>query len=78
MPTTTNLIGETKNRATGFAGWSFMGWLKGNYKTIKELVKVLTPLALGWAATSNPVYTGVITLVSKFVLDMVDYYFPQV
>ena len=58
-------------------GWNFMEWFKGNWKTIKELLKVGIPAVVGWAATNNPALTGVITIGGKFVLDIGEYYFKD-
>jgi len=58
-------------------GWTLKEWFVGNWKTIKEGLKVLVPLALGWAVTNNPELTGGITLVGKFILDLGEYYFKE-
>lgn len=63
-----------KKNARSFKGWNFLEWLKGNSTTIKEVVKVGVPLFVGWTATSNPAMSGFITIVGKFVLDVVEYW----
>lgn len=58
-------------------GWSFMKWLKGNWKMIKEAAKVIVPAAISWTVTNSPEYTFVITAGSKFLLDMGEYYVKE-
>jgi hypothetical protein len=58
-------------------GWNFGRWLFGNWKGIKEVLKMAIPAAVGWASTNNPALTGVITLAGKFLLDMGEYYYKQ-
>ncbi len=58
-------------------GWEFKKWFKGNWKTIKELLKVFIPMAIGWSTTNNPSLTGLITLGGKFLLDVGEYYFKE-
>lgn len=58
-------------------GWTFKNWFVGNWKTIKELLKVGIPAAIGWATTNNPALTVVITLVGKLLLDTGEYFFKE-
>ena len=55
-------------------GWSFKSWLKGNLKTIKEIVKVATPLFISWSATQDPALVSLLTAFGKLVLDSAEYY----
>ena len=57
-----------------FKKWNLVDWLKGNWPTIKELIKVGLPMAIGWSVTNSPMMTGVITLGGKFILDLGHYY----
>ena len=57
--------------------WDMLSWLKGNWKSIKEIIKVGLPLALGWSVTHSPALTGLITLSGKFLLDIGDYYLSK-
>jgi len=58
-------------------GWSLKEWFLGNGKTIKELLKVGIPLAIGYATTSNPEIVGLITIAGKFLLDVTEYYLKE-
>lgn len=60
-----------------FEGWRFGKWFFGNWKTIKELIKVGLPLIIGWFATNSPGYTGLITVFGKFIIDLGEYYFKE-
>ena len=51
-------------------GWSLGKFIKGN----KEIIKIVIPAIIGWMTTSNPEMTGLITIVGKAMLDIVDYY----
>ncbi len=58
-------------------GWNFFSWFKGNWSSIKELIKVLVPLGIAWSQTNNPALVGVITIGGKFLLDLGHYYFKE-
>jgi len=58
-------------------GWSGITWFKGNWKTVKEILKVGIPFAISWSTTHNPALVGIITLGGKFLLDVGEYYFKQ-
>jgi len=62
------------SKGLSFDNWEFLEWLKGNWKSIKEIAKVGTPLIIGWIATNHPAWTVFITLLGKFVLDVGEYY----
>ena len=57
--------------------WTFLNWLKGNWTTIKEMVKVGAPAILSWLATQDPIWTVVCTTLGKLVLDVLDYYLGE-
>ena len=62
-----------------FDNWTFIEWLKGNWGTIKELVKVGAPLILGLSIVKdNPALVTTITVAGKLVLDTIQYYFKNV
>ena len=68
---------KIKSVSMSMEGWHILEWLKGNWKSVKELAKVGAPLLLGWVATNHPVWTVFITLLGKFVLDVGEYYLKQ-
>lgn len=56
-------------------GWKFMEWLKGNWTTLKELVKVGVPLLVGTTFfMDKPALVVFITGLGKLGLDTVDYW----
>ena len=58
-------------------GYKFSEWFKGNWKSIKEVLKVGIPLAIGWTTTNNPALTGLITVGGKFLIDLGEYYYKE-
>ena len=63
--------------AKSLEGWKLYKWVLGNWKTCKEILKVLIPAAIGWATTNNPSLIGVITIGGKFLIDLGEYYFKE-
>jgi hypothetical protein len=62
--------------SASFSGWRFSSWFLGNWKTIKELLKVGIPAIVSYTATNgNVVLSGFLTIVGKFVLDSGEYFF---
>lgn len=61
-----------------FTGWKFSEWFKGNWKTVKELLKVGVPLVLASFAVNNPALIGFLTILGKFALDSGEYYFSVI
>jgi hypothetical protein len=56
-------------------GWNFKDWLKGNWTTLLELVKIGSPLLLGLAVfKNNPALIGLVTGLGKLVLDSIHYW----
>jgi len=66
-----------ESESWSFEGCEFGEWLKGNWKTIKEFLKVGIPALIGWSLTNSPELTGLITLGGKFLIDMGEYYFKE-
>lgn len=60
--------------AMDIKGWNFWSWFTGNWKTIKEVIKVGLPLWIGWATVNQPALIGLITIAGKFILDLGEYY----
>ena len=60
-----------------FEGWNLGDWIKGNYKSIKEVLKVGIPLAVSWSVTNSPELTGLFTILGKALLDILEYYFKE-
>ena len=58
-------------------GWSFKSWLTGNWKTVKEILKIAVPLGVSWATVNSPATVGLLTIGGKFVLDLGEYYFKR-
>jgi len=67
------MVKLTKEKMS-FKGWNFLEWLKGNERTIKELLKVGVPLIVGWLATHDQMWAGFVTLLGKFALDALEYW----
>ena len=61
-----------------FEGYSFIEWLKGNWKTIKEIIKLGAPLLLGLALfQDNPALIALITAVGKLIIDGFEYWIKE-
>ena len=70
---------STVSEKFSWEGWNVTEWLKGNWKTVKELIKVGAPLVLGLQLfQNNPALVALITAVGKMALDAVEYYFSDV
>ena len=78
MGTKNFVTGAESSRSTGLKGWSVGGWIKGNYKTLKEAIKVGVPFLVANLASVDPIWTIIVTALGKLGLDVLDYYFPQV
>jgi len=68
---------KEQSPAWSFKNWNISEFLKGNWKSIKELLKWGTPLALSWLATNKPEYVIPLTIVGKAILDMLEYFVKQ-
>lgn len=60
-----------------FKGWNFKEWFKGNWSTVKEVIKLGIPCLIGWFATGDKELTALITLVGKLVIDAGHYYIKK-
>lgn len=61
-----------------FKGWQFKKWITGNWKTIKELLKVGLPFFVSTFFTDIATQQFLITVVGKFVMDVGEFYFSKV
>lgn len=66
---------KTVSPSKSFKNWNFKSWFFGNWKTIKEILKVGIPLAVSWSVTHSPAWTTFITVAGKFVLDSGEYWY---
>ena len=55
-------------------GWDFKKWIKGN----KETLKIVVPAVISILATQNIIAAGVLTIVGKAILDIIDFYSSEV
>ena len=58
-------------------GWSFLGWVKGNWKTIKEVGKVVVPYVLASSYVEAYNLQAVLTILGKAILDVCEYYVKE-
>lgn len=61
-----------------FKGWNFKSWIKGNSKTIKELVKVVLPLVVSIMALDSSYQQFIGTVVGKFIIDCLEFYVKRI
>ena len=71
------MVEKVIKKANSLEGWKLKEWLKGNYKTIKELIKVGVPFWIGISASADPQLAGLITLFGKLILDSFEYYLKE-
>ena len=55
------------------SGWKFSEWFKGNWGTVKEVLKVGVPLVTIWLTTGSYWMTGFGVVLGKFILDTLHY-----
>lgn len=67
----------TTSESWSLEGYSLWNWFKGNWKTVKEVIKIGLPAVIGWSVTANPELTGLITIGGKFLIDLGEYYFKE-
>jgi len=62
-----------------FAGWKLSKWFVGNWKTIKELIKVGVPYGVSLLALDGSYGLGnfLVTIVGKFLIDSGEYFFKR-
>ena len=70
-------MGKVISHAKSLEGWDFWTWFVGNWKTIKEFVKVGFPYLASTFFSSEPVIQGSLTILGKFVLDMGEYWYKE-
>ena len=56
-----------------FKGWNVKTWLYNN----KELFKLVLPALIAFAVTNNWIETGLATLITKLLADVVEYYIKE-
>ena len=56
-----------------FEGWSLGKWVKGN----KDLLKIAIPGLIAYLVTQNWIDAGIAGIISKPILDVIDYYIGQ-
>ena len=67
-----------ESKKFSFEGWHIWEWFKGNWSTVKQIMKIGAPLLLGLAIfKDNPALIGFVTIVGKFVIDSVEYWIKQ-
>lgn len=66
-----------ESKSFSLEGYSVLKWFLGNWKTIKEFLKVGIPALIGWSVTANPELTGLITIGGKFLIDLGEFYFKE-
>lgn len=61
-----------------FKGWKFRTWLTKNSGALKNVILALVALATffstSWGVGASAALTGLITALSKLILDSIDYY----
>ena len=67
---------ESPNRS--FEGYDFSKWFTGNWKTIKEVLKVGIPFIATTFFTDSATQIFIGTVVGKFVIDAGEFYFKKV
>ncbi len=71
-------MGKTSSANFSLKGWNIWKWVKGNWKTLKEIFKVGAPLLLGISFfKENPALIATTTGLGKLVLDTVEYYLKK-
>ena len=68
---------KTKSEANSLEGWSFWKWFVGNYKTIKEVIKIGGPYLIGYLVTHNILTASGTALLGKLALDTLEFWFKQ-
>lgn len=56
-----------------FKGWNWKDWLYGN----KELFKVVIPAVLAFCATQNWIDSAIVAIITKPILDILEYYIKE-
>lgn len=67
-------VGEVSPRFS-LKGWKATEWLKGNWSTVKELIKIGVPFVAGLELfPDKPYLTLAVTAFGKFALDVLHYW----
>jgi hypothetical protein len=76
---TTTVVKETiLSPRFSLKGWDAWIWFKGNWKTIKEVIKVGVPYLISLQIVAgNPFLEGLVTLIGKFILDVGEYFIKE-
>jgi len=60
-----------------FEGWELGKFIKGNWKTIKEVGKVAIPYVTSWLITQDMTVQIFLTGAGKALLDAIEYYVKE-
>ena len=73
------MVTEKISEAGSFEGYNFMTWLFGNWKFIKEGLKVGIPflLTINYVSSNLPL-VGLITFAGKWIIDTGEFYLKKV
>ena len=71
------MVEKVVKSAMDFKGWKFSKWFLGNWKTIKELVKIGAPFLVSYLTVHNPYLVGFLTVLGKFLLDSGEYWYKE-
>jgi len=66
-------MAKVKSPKGSLKGWNAWTWFKGNYKTLKELAKVGLPLLVASGISVDPATIGLLTVVGKALIDVLEY-----
>ena len=72
------MVIKNESPAQSLHGWKFSEWFLGNWKTLKEVIKIGIPFAIGLLVTPSPFFIGLITLGGKLLIDTGEYYLSTV
>ena len=71
-------MSKVKSPRGSLKGWELKKWLKGNFKTLKELAKVGLPFFFGLFVTGrDPALTTLITGFGKLAFDALEYWLKE-
>ena len=60
-----------------FKGWKFGEWLKGHWKTIKEVAKPLIPYYIAWSNGLDPQLSVVVAALGAGLLSAIEYFVKE-
>ena len=70
-------MAKFKSTKMNLEGWELKKWAVGNYKTIKELIKVGVPYIISTYLTGDPVLSLAMTAIGKLALDTLEYWYTE-